>query len=266
VLVSRTTRRPGRRDRHAQRPKGLGQEGFPTALLDDLDRLAPSALQAAYLTAKRLRKGAATEKDWGELHHLASKKPDAYRRALTQTLGRRAAGLLSPPILQGRPPDAALLRRARRLQQVWRFRTPDRVLVAALLEARRVLERIARPTGLLVLLVGPDGSGKSTLADCLSELCKQMFTRQARYHWRPGLLPRPGAFAGRRLANPTRPHARPPRSRASSCILLGYYWFDFLLGGWLLTWPARLRSGLVVMERGWWDILVDPRRYRLDVC
>jgi energy-coupling factor transporter ATP-binding protein EcfA2 len=246
-------------------PKGLGQEGFPTALLADPDRIAPSALQAAYLTAKRLRKSIATEKDWVELQSLASEKPDAYRRALMQTLGRRAAGLLSPLILQGRPPDAAILRRARRLQQVWRFRTPARVLVAALLEARRVLERIVQPTGLLVLLVGPDGSGKSTLADRLPELCKEMFTRQARYHWRPGLLPRPGTFAGRSPADSTKPHARPPRNPTSSCLLLGYYWLDFLLGGWLLIWPARLRSGLIVMERGWWDILVDPHRYRLDV-
>jgi hypothetical protein len=246
-------------------PKGLGQEGFPTALLADLDRLAPAALQAAYLTGKRLHKGIATEQDWVELQSLASEEPDAYRRALAQTLGMRAAGLLAPLILQGSPPDTALLRRARRLQQVWRFRTPARVLAAALLEARRVLERIVRPTGLLVLLVGPDGAGKSTLADRLPELCGQMFTRQARYHWRPGLLPRPGTFAGRSPADPSKPHARPARNPASSCLLLGYYWLDFLLGGWLLVWPARLRSGLVVMERGWWDILVDPRRYRLDV-
>ncbi|MGH7540507.1 MAG: hypothetical protein ACRELC_05870, partial [Gemmatimonadota bacterium] len=29
--------------------------------------------------------------------------------------------------------------------------------------------------------------------------------------------------------------------------------------------PVRGRGGLVVMERGWFDMAVDPRRYRLDV-
>jgi hypothetical protein len=49
-----------------------------------------------------------------------------------------------------------------------------------------------------------------------------------------------------------------------SAALLLYYWLDFLVGSWLRIWPVRLRTGLVVMERGWWDLLVDPRRYRLS--
>jgi hypothetical protein len=40
---------------------------------------------------------------------------------------------------------------------------------------------------------------------------------------------------------------------------------DFFLGTWLRILPLRARGGLVVMERGWFDMAVDPRRYRLDV-
>jgi hypothetical protein len=47
--------------------------------------------------------------------------------------------------------------------------------------------------------------------------------------------------------------------------LLGYYWLDFLLGGWLRQRPIRRRGGLVVVERGWWDVGIDGRRYRLSV-
>ncbi len=47
--------------------------------------------------------------------------------------------------------------------------------------------------------------------------------------------------------------------------LAGYHWLDFELGGLLRVLPLRARTGLVVMERGWWDLSVDPARYRLDV-
>lgn len=244
---------------------GLGQEGFPTSLLSDMEHHPPSALRAAYLTAKRLRKGSTSPQEWATVQRLANEDPAAYRQVLSRTIGRRAAGLLYSPVLGGRLPDLAQLRRARRLQLLWRFRSPARVIVASLLGARRAFERVTQPTGLLVLLAGPDGSGKSTLADRLPQLCANMFTGQARCHWRPGLLPRPGSLVRRNEADPTAPHARPPHSRPFSCALLGYYWLDFLLGGWLSLWPSRLRTRLVVIERGWWDIAVDPKRYRLDV-
>jgi hypothetical protein len=44
---------------------------------------------------------------------------------------------------------------------------------------------------------------------------------------------------------------------------LGYHWLDFFVGGWLRIVALKTRSGLVVMERGWWDIAIDPRRYRI---
>ena len=59
------------------------------------------------------------------------------------------------------------------------------------------------------------------------------------------------------------PHARDPHGVAVSSALLGYHWLDHLLGGWLRFRPVRARGGLVLAERGWWDIAVDPRRYRI---
>jgi hypothetical protein len=47
--------------------------------------------------------------------------------------------------------------------------------------------------------------------------------------------------------------------------VLLYYWLDFFLGGWLNTSVLKRRGELIVMERGWQDIAVDARRYRLQV-
>jgi hypothetical protein len=247
-------------------PLGLGRDGFPTArFATGSEPTAPPEVQAAYLTAKRVRKGLLGEDEWSRIGKLAGADPERYQAALEAVVGPRIAAMLAGPALEGRPPDPATRLKARRLQWLRRYRTPGRALGGLAIGARRELERVLRPTGLLVLVVGPDGSGKSALADELPARLGGMFRRQRRVHWRPGLLPRPGAVMGREVADPTRPHARPAHGRAASLALLGYYWADFLVGGWLRLMPFRARTGLVVMERGWWDMAVDPHRYRLRV-
>jgi len=116
-----------------------------------------------------------------------------------------------------------------------------------------------------VLLVGPDGAGKSTLAKGLIEATRSHFSRVVHMHWRPGLLPRAGRFVGAKMGDPSAPHAEEPHGRLLSLGLLAYNWLDFFLGSWLRILPVRAKGGLVVMERGWMDIAVDPRRYHLDV-
>ena len=117
--------------------------------------------------------------------------------------------------------------------------------------------------GRYVLLAGPDGSGKSSLVRRLTELRGQEFPTVLTMHWRPGMLPTLGRMAGLAAPDPTRPHDRPPYGLPVSLIRLVYYWVDQVAGYWVRIWPCWWRGGLVVMERGYWDILVDPARYRL---
>jgi hypothetical protein len=74
-----------------------------------------------------------------------------------------------------------------------------------------------------------------------------------------------GDLVGAEEGDPSRPHAREPHGTLISLALLAYDWIDFFLGLWFLIVPWRARGALVVMERGWLDIAVDPRRYRLSV-
>ena len=63
---------------------------------------------------------------------------------------------------------------------------------------------------------------------------------------------------------PLQPHARPPSAPAGSIARIGYLAADTLIG-WLPTVSrARARATLVILERGWDDLAVDPRRYRLS--
>lgn len=230
-------------------PRGLGRDGFRTGLAFTEP---PEAARAAYLLAKRVRKADWSAEAWREIGELARGAPDSFR-ALAGDPG------LAESALRGEPPEAAARRRARRARLLRRLR--PRI---AFLAAGRVLERLARPTGLWVVVAGPDGTGKSSLTAELPGACGHLFRRSRRLHWRPAVLPRPGAILRRPENDPARPHEHPPHGRLLSSALLVYYWLDFLLGSLIRVKGFRTRSGLVLMERGWWDLLVDPTRYRLD--
>jgi hypothetical protein len=123
----------------------------------------------------------------------------------------------------------------------------------------------SRTRGLVVLVAGPDGAGKSSVARRIVDELAGEVTRVVHTHWRPGLLPHPRVLVGGRgSADGTRPHARTPHGGVLSLGLLSYYWLDFFLGGWLRQRAVRRRGGLVVVERGWWDVGIDSRRYRLS--
>ena len=117
--------------------------------------------------------------------------------------------------------------------------------------------------GVYLLVVGPDGTGKSTLVRHLTDLGRREFPAVLAMHWRPGLLPGLARLAGRDAPDPVRPHHHPAYGPAVSLIRLVYYWVDQVAGYWWRIRPWVRRGGLVIMERGYWDILVDPRRYRL---
>jgi hypothetical protein len=107
----------------------------------------------------------------------------------------------------------------------------------------------------LVLVVGPDGAGKTTVLDALE---RQLGRPVARAHSRPGLI------AGRAGdgAPVTDPHAQPPRGALLSLFKLLVVWLDTVIGTGR-RWRPLARRELLVVERGWYDLAVDPHRYRL---
>lgn len=113
-----------------------------------------------------------------------------------------------------------------------------------------------RTRGRSVIVAGPDGCGKSTLATALVEMLEATGP-VLHFHQRASVLPR------RTNAPVVEPYRRPPYGRAVSLLKLTYLYAD-----WRLGWAARVepflrRGGSVVIERGCWDIAVDPRRYRV---
>lgn len=117
----------------------------------------------------------------------------------------------------------------------------------------------SRQPGIVLSVVGPDGVGKSTLIDAL--LADELKDRRIMRIRNVGMLPRrtvPGAPV-------TEPHKDPVYPAALSFAKLGYVFVDYLAGWFLRLRPFVRKGGWVVLERGWWDMAVDPTRYRLKV-
>jgi hypothetical protein len=100
-----------------------------------------------------------------------------------------------------------------------------------------------------ILLVGPDGTGKSSLAALLAQ---RLGTGVRRSHYRPG--------SSISCPPPTSdPHADPPRSVPASMAKLLILWLE----QWYHEVRSRASREFLLMERGYWDQVVDPARYRL---
>lgn len=190
-------------------------------------------------------------------------------RTLVMELGRpqseAIAGALFGEKLQGRIVDACLqdsldsLSGRLRSALFWNSvrRQPSNVLSCVAGEAFRIGRRLAQPTGVFVAFMGPDGVGKSTLVSRLmdNEWCE--FRSQRVFHWRPQCIAK-----NQDLGPVTDPHGKPSRGPVGSSLCLIGFVLDYWAGYLLTIRPTLVRSGLIVFDRYFDDVTIDPQRYR----
>jgi thymidylate kinase len=125
-------------------------------------------------------------------------------------------------------------------------------------ELKRLIQRILKPTGLFVAFIGPDGSGKSSIIENILNDLMPAFRNIYVYHLRPNLSLRNAKFS-----EPVKnPHGKAPRGQLSSLLKIFYYFIDYSIGYVLKIWPLITRSTLVIFDRYYHDLLVDPNRFR----
>ena len=116
------------------------------------------------------------------------------------------------------------------------------------------IKRIWQPTGYVIAIMGPDGSGKSTVLEQLKKDVAPAFRKIKTYHLFPVENQNKGVN--------TDPHQQKPRGFVVSLFKLFYFLFLYNSGFLKLILPKKIRSTLIVFDRYYDDILIDPIRYR----
>ena len=215
------------------------------------------ATEFAYLLAKKTFKGFVPARQEQRLKRLVEElgRPEAERVA-ARLFGEKWKGQVVESCARGccRKPLGKLKKRL-----CWTVITRDALnpIRCVLADAPRLTRRWFQPTGLFVVVLGPDGVGKSTLIEHLTQYLLPPFRRHRVFHARPMLLwRRKDAGTGHRP--PRQTSAFPSCSRLQNCFaLLPDYWFGYLV----FTRPLFARSGLIVFDRYFHHLLVDPIRY-----
>lgn len=218
-----------------------------------------AAVEFEYYLIKRLEKGLLIRRHLAALAALQREDPTGCASVLTEFFDDSVAVTLANRLLAEDVEwfaSNALKLRAR-IMRSKRLEGPIARLRSTLGELARAWHRIARPTGLVIAVLGPDGSGKSTVLEHLEAELAQAFRRVRRFHLRPHF--------GRKGEGVvvTDPHAQPPRGWSMSTLKVLLFTIDYLWGWACSIWPARVRSTLVLFDRYFHDMTVDPARYRL---
>lgn len=198
--------------------------------------------------------------------------PVTFHRLATRAFGESLANRMMDLALTDRVGESNVLAEPCK-RALWREafrRDPVGTLRDSVNDVRYAVQRLIDPAGFEVALLGPDGVGKSSLATYLSTRPRRETPFKSVMHqqtYRP-VLPRLSTMA-RTLtrrplparANPLDPHGAPPLNPVAWLARYGYYTVDQWLA--LLDLRRQMASGhLVIKDRHWIELGVDPRRYR----
>jgi thymidylate kinase len=145
----------------------------------------------------------------------------------------------------------------KQLQWIVAFRNPNEVMRFLIDDALRRIQCWLHPTGLFVAVLGPDGVGKSTIIKRLIDATGTAFRSNWVAHWRPMSL-----WRGKHTSAVTDPHGQVTHSPWWSVARVFCHVMDYWFGYWWKIRPMLARSNLVVFDRYFYDLIIDPRRYR----
>jgi thymidylate kinase len=218
-----------------------------------------SAHEFAYSLIKRLNKREFKPQHGRKLHRLFQEDPLGCDRVIGRFFGvARRNKLHRMAACDGWAELSANLDSFR--AELMRHPAESLVQRAASLprHALHLFDRIVRPTGAWVALMGPDGSGKSLAIEGLRKQLAPAFRGVDCYHLRPKIL-RGNSPAGGQV---TDPHGQPPRGVAASVAKVFFMAADYLFGYALRIAPALRRTRLIFFDRYFYDLLVDSKRVR----
>ena len=125
-------------------------------------------------------------------------------------------------------------------------------------EFKRIYNRIIHPSGLHLVLTGPDGVGKSTIRKMLIQDLAPCFRRIDQHHLFTPLTTD-------LIEKPRVPYQKPPFGALGSLIKLLTIGVRCLRFFAQHIWFNQRRSTLIVSDRYILDVIADPRRFRISL-
>ena len=232
--------------------RGLSARGRPVPRL---------AHEAAIAWLSNLLFGGFFKERYGDtVREAAALDGGALREVLIEAAGERLGTSLWQAAVQGHPEISAEWTHTLRRVIWWRAwrAAPGRTLVRYLAYLRAELALRFAPPVPWVAVLGSDGSGKSTVVNALVQrFATCPYAKVLTCHWRPRVLARTHG------AEPvTDPHGRPSRGVVGSALRLVVLAADWLAGYWGRLVHLRAKGVIVVFDRMYFDLVVDPKRYR----
>lgn len=122
----------------------------------------------------------------------------------------------------------------------------------------------------VVAFLGVDGSGKSTIINALTLLLDDATnSNSVVHHLRPSLLPPLSRLRGKDKGSSgpvLDPHGSQPSGIFGSFFRLMYLTLDYIIGYWIKVRPQIvLENTVVIFDRYAYDMLLDPRRFRISL-
>lgn len=241
---------------------------------------SPAPEFAAYLV-KKVHQGSLEESRARRLGELYREDPAGCGRYLRRLLPPEEAGMVARAAEGGdwNPVRARMAQLRKAMARRVDRERPLEVLLNRLGDHRQRLQNAVGPPGLMVAVLGVDGAGKSTVMAALERDLGPAFWSTKQYHGRALESPlrwtkrvreqrrrrdaEIEAEAEKSRKKPRDPHAKSLRGLGLSLVKLGVWWADFTFLGYVMDVHPRLRrSGLVLFDRYYQDLLVDPRRHR----
>ncbi len=217
--------------------------------------IAEASKEFIYYLLKKIDKQVLDEEQGNHLSSIWEKAPDECNKEIERFWPNGNAKVLRQAARDGQWDEVRENLPA--LKKCLHSTLPSNSIKSWAAEFVRLIRRVLHPTGLHVVFLGPDGSGKTSVIDRGIQELAPAFRKTVYSHLRPclGIKKRNGKPV-------VDPHAQSPRSLITSVAKVFYLWVDYFLGWWMTVWPKMVCSTLVVYDRYYHDLLIDPIRYR----
>jgi thymidylate kinase len=235
----------------------------------------PSALHIGFMAAIKgvLKGGGAWKKYISRIQKGIFENREGMEHLLSRVFFRKTVDILVSRLNKGDIEEVEAIRK-RMIHETYIksfLRNPIRFPWNMLSYMWMTIRKTFNPPKYTIALLGPDGVGKSTLIrhmeNHLMGIMKTETNEMKTFHIRPGVFPTITELLNRKKQSSGKTSvlrdAWQSPSSVISFIRILCFWVDYMLGYIIKILPELVKYRVVVLDRYFFDILIDPLRYKI---